>query len=111
MLLLAMLAGLTLPGQETVPPTESPTTLSEVEVVAPITEGTVEMECRLDNGGRLRDCIVISESPRGQGIGEAALEATSKARLNPRSDDRTGSGGKVRFTTRFRLADSERPLT
>lgn len=107
MLLLAMLAALTLPGQEPVPPTESPTPLPEVEVVAPVTEGTVEMECRVAASGRLTDCIVLSESPRGKGFGQAALEAASRARLRARS----GSDAKVRFTTRFRLDDSGRPLT
>lgn len=111
MLLLATLVGLALPGQETVPPTEPPTTLPEVEVVAPVTEGMATLECRVHHDGRLSDCVILSETPAGEGFGQAALEATRRARLDRRTVDQAASGAKVRFTTRFRLDDFGRPLT
>lgn len=108
MLLVAMLAGLAAPGQETVPPT-GPSTLPPVEEVAPVTEGVVTLDCRVSNDGRLRDCIVISETPAGQGFGQAALEAASKVRRGAFGAD--ARGGKIRFTTRFQPEDSRPPLT
>lgn len=111
MLLWVMLAGLALPDQEPVPPTGPPTTLPSVEVVGPVTEAVVELECRVSDEGRLTDCAVISETPSGQGFGDAARRAAGRARLNARTFDRAAAGAKVRFTTRFRLDDSGRPLT
>lgn len=93
MLLLATLAALMLPGQ-----------------AAPA-DGVVTLECQFNRDGRLRDCIVLSETPPGQGFGQAAIEAAARARLSRRTVEQAARNGKVRFTTRFRLADSERPLT
>ena len=111
MLRLAMLAGLMLSGQEAGSPTGPPTTLPTVEVVASINEGAATLECRVNRDGRLRDCIVISETPAGQGFGQAALEAASRARVSRETLDRAARDAKVRFTTRFRLGDSAPPLT
>lgn len=111
MLLLAMFARLMLSGQEAGSPTESPTTLPTVEVVAPVNDGVVTLECRVIRDGRLSDCVILSETPAGQGFGQAALEAARRARVSRETFGRATSGAKVRFTTRFRLDDSGPPLT
>jgi TonB family protein len=111
MLLVAMLLGLAAPGQDTVAQAGLPTTLPAVEVIAPVEEGAATLECRVNRDGRLRDCIVISETPAGEGLGAAALEAATRARLSPRTRNRAASDAKVRFTTRVRLEDSASPLT
>ena len=111
MLPLAILAGFILSGQATSPPTEPPTTLPTVEVVAPADQGSATLECRVLRDGRLTDCVIISETPAGQGFGQAALEGAGRARLSRRTVEQAASGGKIRFTTRFRLDDTGRPLT
>ena len=109
MLPLAMLAGLMLSGQDASPLTEPPTTLPTVEVVAPADEGVVTLDCRVNRSGTLSDCVIFSETPPGQGFGQAALEAASKSRLSRRSLNPAARDARVRFTTRFRLADRPRP--
>lgn len=104
-ILLAMLVGLALPGQDPSPPVEPVTPFTDVEVAAPPNQGAVTLECRVGRNGSLSDCVIISETPAGQGFGEAALEAARGTRLDRRAADQSGSGGKVRFTIRFRLAD------
>jgi TonB family protein len=76
----------------------------DVEVVAgrETREGTVDLECTVQQDGRVSDCIVRAENPRGQGFGEAALNAARRARLSRGSVQ----GGKVRFRTTFRLPDT-----
>lgn len=110
MLLLVMLAGLVLSDQEVSSLTGPPTTLPMVEVVAS-GDGAATLECRVSHDGRLRDCIVISETPAGQGFGQAALEAASRARLSREILAQAARDAKVRFTTRFRLDETGRPLT
>jgi protein TonB len=92
-------------GQATTP--EAPATpVPDVEAVAgQAREGTVELECTVQPDGRVSDCIVLSERPRGMGFGEAALSAARRARLSPRSVDGVATGGKIRFRTRFQIAD------
>ena len=94
MLLLAAIAALMLTGQAT-----------------SADDGVVTLECQFNRDGRLRDCIILSEPPPGQGFGQAAIEAAARARLSRRTVEDAPRNGKVRFTTRFRLDDSGRPLT
>ncbi|QSF53504.1 TonB family protein [Brevundimonas fontaquae] len=65
-------------------------------------DGSVTVECTVAQNGTLSACIVISETPPGQGFGQAALNIAQKAKL---TTAQSRPGGKVRFTTRFRLAD------
>lgn len=65
-------------------------------------DGSVTVECTVAQNGTLSACIVISESPPGLGFGQAALDVAQKAKL---TNAQSRPGGKVRFTTRFRLAD------
>lgn len=83
---------------------EAPATpVPDVEAVAEAREGTVELECRVQRDGRVSDCIVLSETPRGMGFGEAALNAARRARLSPQNRAGVATGGKVRFRTAFQL--------
>ncbi len=103
--MLALLAGLVLFAQEQDPQAEPATPLPDVEVTAAANQGVVRLECRVNNNGTLRNCIILSETPPGQGFGEAALEGARRARVSPDTVDPDASGAKVRFTTRFRLPD------
>lgn len=105
-MLLVMLVGLALTRQEPGPQVAPSTTLPSVEVVAPYAnEGTVVVECRANPDGSLKDCIIISETPRGQGFGRAALQSTRRSRLSASSVEAAGADATVRFTVRFRLPD------
>ena len=46
-------------------------------------EGEVRLRCGADADGRLHDCTVITESPRGRGFAEAALKLAPLYRLAP----------------------------
>jgi len=65
-------------------------------------DGSVTVECTVAQNGTLSACVVISETPPGQGFGQAALDVAQKAKL---ASAQSKPGDKVRFTTRFRLAD------
>ncbi len=91
------------PAANPAPAAEAPATpVADVEVVAEAREGRVELECTVRPDGRVSDCVVRSETPRGFGFGEAALNAARRARLSPGS---VPVGGKVRFGTRFQIQD------
>jgi len=95
-------------GQTLVPapaPEVTATPVPDVEVVAVAREGSVELECTVERDGRVSNCIVRSETPRGFGFGEAALNAARRARLSPRTVDGVATGGKIRFRTTFRIPD------
>lgn len=64
-------------------------------------DGAVTLECILAEGGLLTNCVVISETPSGRGLGEAGL-AMSRRGLRVKADPNS-IGQKVRFTSRFRL--------
>ena len=90
-------------GQATTP--EAPATpVPNVEAVAgrEARQGAVELECTVQADGRVVGCVILSETPAGMGFGQAALSAARRARLSPRSVDRSG---KVRFRTTFQLQD------
>ncbi|MBU1383998.1 MAG: hypothetical protein KJ916_04000 [Alphaproteobacteria bacterium] len=103
-LLVAMLAGFTLSGQVANPQTGSPTTIPPAEAVPSSDEGAVTLECRRD-GDRLKDCVIVSETPAGQGFGAAALSLARRARLHPRTVEQALPDAKIVYTTRFRLPD------
>jgi protein TonB len=103
---LMLLAALGLVGQEPGPPAETTTPLPDVEVTAPADQAVVTLECRVNRRrGTLRDCLIVSETPSGQGFGEAALDAVGRARLAREAIDAAQPDGKVTFTMRFQLAD------
>jgi len=43
--------------------------------------GRVLLECRIDDEGRLRSCLVVYETPTGQQFGEASLRMSAKFRM------------------------------
>ena len=70
-----------------------------------IESGVVQLECTVNANGSVSGCTILSESPSGSGFGQAAISGARRARLTPRSVDGVAVGGRVRFTTRFALAD------
>lgn len=107
--LLSMLAGLALSGQEAPAPPEREATLPDVEVTAsaPVTEAVVRVQCVLQAGGRLSDCRVLSERPRGMGFGESALRAAERSRISPAADAQPGA--RIEWIVRFRPENMPRP--
>jgi TonB family protein len=81
-----------------------PVPLPDVEVVADPVEGTVVVRCAVRTNGRLHDCEVISETPTGQGFGEAALAGANKAHVRTAQ-----SSSWVIFTMQFRRPPDSRP--
>lgn len=72
-------------------------------------QATVIVECVLQSGGRMSDCLVVSEQPPGLGFGEAALAGARQSRINLSDTPRARAGEKVRFSFRFRLEEPPRP--
>ena len=68
-----------------------------------VEEGSVTLDCQVQANGSVSDCNVVSEDPSGMGFAQAAIRGTRSARLTPRQVDGVATGGRVRFTTRFRL--------
>lgn len=64
-------------------------------------DGSVVLECILSTTANLTACQVVSETPAGQGLGQAALDMSKSAKMRPGG----AAGQRVRLTTRFRLAD------
>jgi protein TonB len=66
--------------------------------------GVVELNCTLVTGGRLSDCMVVSETPARKGFGEAAQKLSRYFRAAPTSrDGQTVEGGTVNLTIRFNV--------
>jgi protein TonB len=101
---MALSAALLFTAQETPSRTE-PLALPTIEVVEPLRGGLVVLECGVSRAGRMRDCVIVSETPAGQGFGAAALNGAGKARVSRRTLDRTAPNGRVRFSVRFQLAE------
>jgi protein TonB len=94
MFALALLTVLAAPQD---PGTLPETTLPDVVAEAPLRGGRVVLSCVVQSNGALNDCQVVSETPRGAGLGARVLEGARRARTNPggRGGD---SGGRVTFT-------------
>lgn len=69
-----------------------------------VSSGTVTLSCMVEADGRPSGCTVLSETPEGQGFGEAALASMERARFSPAMLATATPGAKARFTIRFRLA-------
>lgn len=64
--------------------------------------GTANLRCSVRVGGTLTDCMVISESPPGQGFGQAGLDLTRHFRMSPGMVDRRPvEGARVTIPLRF----------
>jgi protein TonB len=67
-------------------------------------EGRVVFRCTIDDNGQLTACEVLSETPAGEGFGEAALRLSRRFRLP--TETTTGAataGGVVQIPIQFRL--------
>ncbi|MFN3668937.1 MAG: energy transducer TonB [Brevundimonas sp.] len=78
-------------------------TFPQAAFSARATEGSVRMACLVPTDGRLKDCRVISENPRGVGFGDATLAAARRSRVTVPDSDLGLVGSLIQYTVRFRI--------
>lgn len=67
-------------------------------------EGKVVVECIVAAQGSLSDCVVVEETPVGHGLGQKALEASAKLKMDtPMVDGVPVGGAHVRVPFTFKL--------
>lgn len=67
-------------------------------------EGLATLSCRVGVAGDLRACAVASETPAGEGFGDAALKMSTRFKMRPMTrDGQAVAGGTVRIPIRFNL--------
>lgn len=67
-------------------------------------DGRATLRCSVTVAGTMADCVVVDESPRGQGFGRAAMTLSRYFRISPRTEDgRPVGGAKVDIPIQFRL--------
>jgi protein TonB len=63
--------------------------------------GRVVLSCLVSESGKL-DCQVIEETPEGKGFGRAAIQASSKFKVAPQTENgKPTSGGRLRVPIAF----------
>jgi TonB family protein len=71
--------------------------------------GVVRVSCAADEDGELHDCRILSERPTGLGLGDAALRAAEKSRVNTDVLRAWPPGARVEYNVRFRPENMPRP--
>jgi len=56
---------------------------------------SVTLKCVVGDGGRMDSCVVVSESPVGVGVGQAALKVSSKFQMPALLKGQSTKGGIV----------------
>lgn len=73
--------------------------------------GVSSVECRVDDLGRLAQCRVVSESPRGCGFGDAQIRVMQRLEVEPLTKDgQPVAGGRLLLSLKWQGAkDQGRP--
>ncbi len=65
--------------------------------------GVVRLQCMVTVEGRLAECVIMSETPAGAGLGQAALAAAYRAELKPATVGGRPKTSKISYTARFMM--------
>lgn len=68
---------------------------------APAQQGHATVDCRVEKGGRLTGCVLVSETPTGRGVGAFALRLVKNYRVPP--DDRRIRKGRILVPMTFKM--------
>jgi len=73
-------------------------------------EGHVVLSCVAKADKTLSDCVVVEETPKGKGFGQASLQAAGLFRMDLRTTDGAPvEGARVRIPIRWRLDHAAPP--
>jgi hypothetical protein len=64
-------------------------------------QGRASVDCRVVEGGRLKDCRIVAEDPPGANVGAFALQLARNTRVAP--DDRRIRAGRIVLVFRMKL--------